>query len=75
MRLRAFGLVKIWNNRSIGIIYGTSVAAWTWQMCTSSFIPPVRSAVIASILGPLFYAKWSGSPADFAVLRACRGSR
>lgn len=56
VHLRAFGLVKLWHNRSIGIIYGASAAAWTWRLCSSwPPIPPVLSAASASIVGLLFH--------------------
>jgi hypothetical protein len=33
--LRAFGVVRVWHNRSIGVIYGASVAAWIWRLASS----------------------------------------
>ncbi|WP_344935111.1 hypothetical protein [Sphaerisporangium flaviroseum] len=33
--LHAFGVLRIWHNRSIGIVYGTSAAAWFWRFVTS----------------------------------------
>lgn len=33
--LHAFGVLRIWHNRSIGIVYGTSAAAWLWRFLTS----------------------------------------
>lgn len=67
-KLRLFGLVKIWHDRGLAIVYGSSLAAWTLLVCHAILVsqtgqkffpvlagcPNLISATIAAVIGLVF---------------------
>ena len=52
-KLRLFGLVQIWHDRGLAIVYGSSLAAWSLLVCP---------AVLTSQTGQLYFASIVGRP-------------
>ena len=67
-KLRLFGLVKIWHDRGLAIVYGSSLAAWSLLVCHAILVsqtgqryfaviagrPDLISATVAALIGLVF---------------------
>jgi hypothetical protein len=67
-KLRLFGLVKIWHDRGLAMVYGSSLAAWTLLVCHAILVsqtgqrcfpiiaghPDLISASVAAVTGLVF---------------------